>query len=114
MTTRIMDRALGQVAADVAALIEEHADAIRAAISNQMIIRAEEDADAKLEFSLAIASKITPNGADASVSTSIAWAVKEKKVMDSTVSDQPELPLDATIETNGKKVTLGKAKARHG
>jgi hypothetical protein len=113
MTTRIMDRALGQVAADVAQLIEEHADAIRAAISNQMIVTAEDDQEAKLVFSLSIASKITPNGTDAAVSTSIAWAVKERKTVDSTVSDQPELPLqdaEVTLEFKGKKVTLGKKK----
>ena len=97
MTTRIMDKALGQVAADVAQLIEEHADAIRAAISNQMIVTAEEDQEAKLVFSLSIASKITPNGTHAAVSTSIAWAVKERKTVDSTVSDQPELPLEVSI-----------------
>ena len=33
MTTTIIDKALRRVADDVAALIEEHADAIRAAIS---------------------------------------------------------------------------------
>lgn len=94
MTTTIIDKALRRVAADVADLIEEHADAIRAAISNQMLITAEEDDEAKLVFSLAIGSKITPQGDEAQVSTSIAWAVKEKKSTDSTVSDQPELPLE--------------------
>jgi len=28
------------------------------------------------------------------VSTTIAWAVKEKKTMSTNVSDQPELPLE--------------------
>jgi len=95
MTTTIIDKALRRVADDVAALIDEHADAIRAAISNQMLITAEEDDEAKLVFSLAIGSKITPQGTEANVSTTIAWAVKEKKSTDSTVSDQPELPLIA-------------------
>jgi len=94
VTTTIIDKALRRVADDVAALIEEHGDAIRAAISNQMLITAEEDDEAKLVFSLGIASKITPQGDEAQVSTSIAWAVKEKKTTDSTVSDQPELPLE--------------------
>lgn len=108
MTTTIIDKALRRVAADVAALIEEHADAIRAAISNQMLITAEEDDEAKLVFSLGIASKIKPKGTEAEVSTTIAWAVKEKKVTYSTVSDQPELPLEVTLETSGRKVTFGK------
>ena len=94
MTTTIIDKALRRVADDVAALIEEHADAIRAAISNQMLITAEEDDEAKLVFSLGIASKIAPQGDKAQVSTSIAWAVKEKKTMSTNVSDQPELPLE--------------------
>ena len=94
MTTTIIDKALRRVADDVAALIEEHADAIRSAISNQMLITAEEDDEAKLVFSLGIASKITPQGTEANVSTTIAWAVKEKKTMSTNVSDQPELPLE--------------------
>jgi len=90
----IINKALAQVAADVGELIDQHADAIRAAISNQMLILAEEGEDKQLKFSLTIGAKITPKGDNADVATSIGWAVTEKKTMETNVSDQPELPLE--------------------
>ena len=110
MNEVIISKALLQVARDVGELIDQHADAIRAAISNQMLILAEEGEDKKLEFSLTIGAKITPYGTNADVATSIGWAVKEKKTMETNVSDQPELPLETTVEVNGKKWTSRKAK----
>lgn len=94
MTNEMMIKSLKQVAADVAALIDENTKAICEAIKRQMIAKAAEDEYAKLEFSLSIGAKITPRGDEADVMTSIAWAVKEKKIMDSTVSDQQVLPLE--------------------
>jgi hypothetical protein len=94
MTTTIIDKALAQIGPDIGTLIEQHADAIRAAISNQMLIIAEENETDKLVFSISIGVKITPFGDNADVATSIGWAVKEKKTMSTNVSDQPELPLE--------------------
>lgn len=95
MTTTIIDKALAQIGPDIGTLIEEHADAIRAAISNQMLITAEEENETdKLVFSISIGVKITPFGDNADVATSIGWAVKEKKTMSTNVSDQPQLPLE--------------------
>ena len=86
MTTTIIDKALRRVADDVAALIEEHGDAIRAAISNQMLITAEEDDEAKLVFSLAIGSKITPSGDGTTVT-----------ILDEIKTKAPEPPRPTTL-----------------
>jgi hypothetical protein len=107
MTDEIMDKALSRAARDVRNLIEENGEKIKEAIRKQMLAKAEEG-DGKLAFSLAIGSTITAEGNDANVSTSLAWAVKVKKVTESTVSNQEELPLESTVEINGKTVTFGR------
>ena len=107
MTNEIMDKALDRVASDVRALIEEHRDAIKKAIREQMIVTAENDPDDKLKFSLTMGSKITPENEQAVVATTLAWSVNVKKSTNSLVNDQPELPfedgLEVSLEVEGKK-----------
>jgi hypothetical protein len=107
MTNEIMDKALDRVASDVHGLIEEHRKAIKKAMCEQMIVTAENDPDGKLEFSLTMGSKITPENEQAVVATTLAWSVKVKKSTNSLVDDHPELPLEdgveVSLEVAGKK-----------
>lgn len=89
-----MDKALTRVVADVAKLFEEHREEIKTAMREQMILKAKENPDAKLTFSLTMGSTIEPTGdASADVNTTLQWTVKAKKTTDSQVDEQTELDL---------------------
>ena len=107
MTNEIMDEALDLVASDVRELIEEHRDAIKKAIGEQMQVTADNNPDAKLSFSLTMGSKIEPEAGQAVVKTQLSWAVKVVKKTDSFVNDQPEVSLEdgleVSLEVEGKK-----------
>lgn len=99
---RVIERALEQVATDVADLLGEAGAEIVIAAERQFMAQARENSEKPLAFNLSLSAKIEPMGTRAAVKTTIAWSIKEKRESESVTGDGG-LPLFERADIEGEK-----------